>query len=1081
MTSAEPVDVLIVTAADGEDIAVRAVKEGAVGPWLEMDLGGDYQFPVWQQRYRAEHGGELRVASSHTYKMGVEAAGNAAGWLIGLLRPRTLAMCGVCAGNPSRTRMGDVLIADCVWNYEVGDTVCQTDGGSQVCHPDVMTNLLGARWDHDAHSFRVPSDARWLATRPRSLDFQELWLLWELLEQRDPLLSQDRSRLCAGWAQVVKRLQDLEQVRIRGGCLKLSPKGRERIEKELLLHVGQIPDEEEWRIHVGPLATGARLVKDISIWERLRNQKRSVLGLDMESSVIGMAAHIAEIPMIVVKGIMDYADYERSQDYRAFAARAAAEVLIGFLRKHFERQDDPVTSEGIPHKLPPRGALFVGRDWELADVHGKLDVETERGVPRQVAVHGQGGLGKSALAVEYAWRYLDEYPGGVFFIRGDLKTIEAEIAAIAPELRLAEQRTSALTARAVVRHLEKGRPSLLIVEDVDDPEEWAQAERSAMLLPAGNCRRLVTTRLPSLCGVPMYQLEPLSREESVRLLARYREDASCPKNQETVGAIVDRLDGFTLAIKLVGVYMSVHPGLTWKNYSEDLHKRGLKAFGGTADTEHLKSVIDDLLGTLETSRRRVLEFAALLPEDQIVTDWLSDLLESEPGIDVQEPGYGQHPARGVLNDLLSAGLLRSCDENQQIVSMHRVLRSRLLELLDTEPGFRDRLVDRIASFTESWAERAKDALTNRAARGELTPLIGVCGVLGLRERYAEAVCLANWLHAPLRELGRVEDGERLMREAVELGRRVFEATHPQLAITYSNLAGVEEDLGNLAEAKRLLLDAVRIMTERLPPDHPALATAYSNLGCVEQKRGHPDKAVELLHRSLEIDEINADHDDLRRAKRYTILGLIERDRWDLENADKYLRRALDLRKGALLEDHPALAEAYSNFGLLRLDQGNLEEAYGLLKKAIDIWGRIYQYGHPSLAVGCTNLAAIEQSLGTVIDKQRHLQEAKYLQHRAITIWEQALSPGHPNLAEAYSNYAIVLKDLDELDEAEQWVNRAIGIQEQSDRSPPAALARSYEILAGIQRRQGQLREAQRTLRKAYEIYREVYGPEHRDA
>jgi hypothetical protein len=31
------VDVLIVTAADGEDEAVREVEEGALGPWSERD------------------------------------------------------------------------------------------------------------------------------------------------------------------------------------------------------------------------------------------------------------------------------------------------------------------------------------------------------------------------------------------------------------------------------------------------------------------------------------------------------------------------------------------------------------------------------------------------------------------------------------------------------------------------------------------------------------------------------------------------------------------------------------------------------------------------------------------------------------------------------------------------------------------------------------------------------------------------------------------------------------------------------------------------------------------------------------
>lgn len=44
----ERIDVLIVTAALGEDDAVRGVHEGAIGPWRETDGPPGYGFKVWR-------------------------------------------------------------------------------------------------------------------------------------------------------------------------------------------------------------------------------------------------------------------------------------------------------------------------------------------------------------------------------------------------------------------------------------------------------------------------------------------------------------------------------------------------------------------------------------------------------------------------------------------------------------------------------------------------------------------------------------------------------------------------------------------------------------------------------------------------------------------------------------------------------------------------------------------------------------------------------------------------------------------------------------------------------------------------
>ncbi|NER08807.1 MAG: 5'-methylthioadenosine/S-adenosylhomocysteine nucleosidase, partial [Okeania sp. SIO3C4] len=52
---------------------------------------------------------------------------------------------------------------------------------------------------------------------------------------------------------------------------------------------------------------------------------------EMEASAIGKVAEIEEIPMIIVKGVQDYADYDKNDQFREYAAEVSARFLLAFL------------------------------------------------------------------------------------------------------------------------------------------------------------------------------------------------------------------------------------------------------------------------------------------------------------------------------------------------------------------------------------------------------------------------------------------------------------------------------------------------------------------------------------------------------------------------------------------------------------------------------------------------------------------------------------------------------------------------------------------------------------------------------
>jgi nucleoside phosphorylase len=325
-------DVVIVTAAEQEDDAVRAVRDGALTDWTKRS--GPGAFSVQSCVFESSSGHPLSIVLARAHEQRAEATATMATALLDEYDPRCLAMCGVCAGRPGWTELGDVIVADRVYRYDGGTRV---DG--RLARHDVTTYNLDAEWKQAAESFTVPPSAAWLSARPYTLEAQSLWLLAELRAGRDPAMSPDHTSRCQNWPEVLKALW--KRGALTNDKLELTAKGTAEIDRVLLLHHGLLPNRPPLKIHVGPLGTGNNLVIDDGIWAELEVQQSHVRGLDMEASAIGVVGHVWKTPnTIVVKGVMDFAERNRARYFRPFAARAAAEVLVAFLRDRLAAKVD---------------------------------------------------------------------------------------------------------------------------------------------------------------------------------------------------------------------------------------------------------------------------------------------------------------------------------------------------------------------------------------------------------------------------------------------------------------------------------------------------------------------------------------------------------------------------------------------------------------------------------------------------------------------------------------------------------------------------------------------------------------------
>jgi hypothetical protein len=152
----------------------------------------------------------------------------------------------------------------------------------------------------------------------------------------------------------------------------------------------------------------------------------------------------------------------------------------------------PHTTHNLPFAPNP---AFTGREAELERLGECLQKSGEVAVTQTVALHGLGGVGKTQLAIEYAWKHLGGYEA-VLWVRADSpQTLDASLAGIAGVLGLPESsvKEQDVQTDAVLRWL-KGHERWLLIADNADTDEAAMAVRDR-LTPNLRGHVLVTSRL----------------------------------------------------------------------------------------------------------------------------------------------------------------------------------------------------------------------------------------------------------------------------------------------------------------------------------------------------------------------------------------------------------------------------------------------------------------------------------------------------------------------------------------------------------------------------------------------------------
>ncbi|MEV0230694.1 BTAD domain-containing putative transcriptional regulator [Nonomuraea sp. NPDC050786] len=326
--------------------------------------------------------------------------------------------------------------------------------------------------------------------------------------------------------------------------------------------------------------------------------------------------------------------------------------------------DDPGLSEGgakpattvwtglVPAQLPPAPPYFAGRKAELDALDGLLELRGRGGLPAVGVLTGMAGVGKTALALQWAHRAAEYFPDGRLFadLRGwDSDYLAAEPSAVLSRLlRDLGVAPSEIPARVdeqvpLYNSLLDGRQTLLLLDNV------RSAAQVRPLVPgSGSCCVIITGRsLPDAYGSVQAHVTPLGTADSADLLRNLMgAEQRAGEEPGALERVAELCDHLPLALWGAAMRLGSRGHWTPKDLIGRLERRG----GRLGEISH---------GVWDMRERIALSYRELRPGPAMALHRLGglDFPEVTPWRAARLFGCGPEEAEDLLEELREAGFL----------------------------------------------------------------------------------------------------------------------------------------------------------------------------------------------------------------------------------------------------------------------------------------------------------------------------------------------------------------------------------------------------------------------------------------
>ncbi|TVY62681.1 Nephrocystin-3 [Fusarium oxysporum f. sp. cubense] len=830
------------------------------------------------------------------------------------------------------------------------------------------------------------------------------------------------------------------------------------------------------------------LIRDRKIDSQSKRWKRTgefVTTVDTDSALLHLPDSMEEkIPLDSDHSMIVKFDNKNNRGYtsardklREFEQDAPGVVAARFLRA----RNRPKPSILIPFA---RDSAFVGREDIITKIIGKHE-QAATDHHSRVALVGLGGVGKSQIAIEYAYRVRKSAPQTwVFWVHAaNAARFEQAYRDIANKAEIPGREDPKANILKIVYDWlcdERNGQWLMVLDNADDDEFFFDHTRplESFLAQTPNGRILITSKnrtaamnLVGPCG-RILQVEPMDEEDALALL-----NARVPfseSNKADAKTLVQALECIPLAITHAAAYIKARaPMITMSDYlrlfrESEANQMRLLGKEGLQDLRRDNSIRHPVSVTWQIS------FTQIQKTEQSAVDLLALMsMFDRQGIPISllRNGISQVDFQDALEPLLSFSLVR-VEIGMQSFEIHRLVQLSMRKWLEANKQL------------NKWTKESIRVLTAAFPNGEY-PTWMDCQVLfpHARETMGHAAGdeedRLNQAEIALRAgrfllfRGEYNTAEEIVRMSVEAREKVLGKEHPDTLSSMNNLALALQDQGKYGEAEKIHRQTLELIEKVLGKEHPNTLSSMNNLALALQDQGKYKEAKGIHRQTLELKEkvLGKEHRDTLMSMNN--LANVLDSMGQHEEAEEMHRQTLELSDKVLGKEHPETLSSMNNLASVLKSMGQYKEAAKIHRQTLELKEKVLGKEHPNTLSSMNNLANVLDSMG-------QYEEAEKMHRQTLELSDKVLGKEHPETLSSRSNLANVLDSMGRYEEAEKMNRQTLELREKVLGKEHIDTLASMNNLANVLYSMGRYEEAEKMHRQTLELREKVLGKEHID-
>lgn len=651
-----------------------------------------------------------------------------------------------------------------------------------------------------------------------------------------------------------------------------------------------------------------------------------------------------------------------------------------------------------------RNLQFVGRQKEIADLE---DMIIERQGPGKIAISGLGGVGKTHVALELAYRVRErDAECSVFWIPcTGPEIIEQTYMNIAQMLGMQDVKPAEVKEQVKEYLSHKSDLKwLLIFDNADDMDMWTQGSKSAPalkdLMPRTEQGRIIFTTRNRKLAVKLapYEISVLKVDEEtgIKMLQMALPGEDLSDNREIAVALLIQLTFLPLAIMQAVAFIKEN-SIGLEDYLALLQEQEQEVVELLSEDFETEGRYQDVPNPVATTWW--VSFQQIQQIDQLAAEYLSFMACINPR---NIPQSLLPPAKSKIKMVKALGLLSaysfiSDQAKDSPLNLHRLVH------LATRNWMRGN--QQLTLFMRKTAGRLTEAFPNndhtkrnlwRSYLPHALSLLEEDEFKGQREQYID---LLENIGDCLVSDGRYNEAEALFCDARDIRQKRNGEAHISTLASMSKLVSVYIGQGRFTKAEALSVQVLKTRNQILGPEDPATLTTMGNLSRVYYEKGHYKQAETLRLQVLQTMRkvLGPEHPDTLTSM--THLGNIFHGQGKLEQAEELSLQVLEHKKKVLGPEHPATLSSIHNLASVYRSQGRYKRAEELHVQAIEKKKNMLGPEHPSTLASILNLASVYRSQG-------RLGQTEELEKQVVETRKQALGIEHPHTLLSMANLAL---------------------------------------------------------------------------